>query len=217
MHCVVTAGPAYESLDEVRRLTNFSTGRLGTELAAFLNRAGHPVTLLRGQVSIHRELPPGVVAREFTSAADLGSQLEALAGSKVGAVFHAAAVSDFSFGKTWRRTEDGTLVPVTRAKHESRSGPLLVELVPLPKIIRRLRDWFPSATLVGWKYEVEGDRASALERGGQQMRDNELDACVVNGRAYGEGFGLCGKVDGASHLPDRSALFKELSRLGGFG
>ena len=41
MNCVVTAGPTYEPLDEVRRLTNFSTGRLGTELANTLTRHGH--------------------------------------------------------------------------------------------------------------------------------------------------------------------------------
>src|SRR5947209_3565355 len=45
MHCVVTAGPTYESLDEVRRLTNFSTGKLGSELANFLAARGHTVTL----------------------------------------------------------------------------------------------------------------------------------------------------------------------------
>ena len=36
MNCIVTAGPTFEPLDDVRRLTNFSTGRLGTELANFL-------------------------------------------------------------------------------------------------------------------------------------------------------------------------------------
>jgi phosphopantothenoylcysteine synthetase/decarboxylase len=40
MNCIVTAGPTYEPLDEVRRLTNFSTGRLGTELANFINELG---------------------------------------------------------------------------------------------------------------------------------------------------------------------------------
>jgi len=29
MNCIVTAGPAFVPLDDVRRLTNFSTGRLG--------------------------------------------------------------------------------------------------------------------------------------------------------------------------------------------
>jgi len=33
MKCIVTAGPTYEELDEVRRMANFSTGTLGTELA----------------------------------------------------------------------------------------------------------------------------------------------------------------------------------------
>ena len=40
MRCIVTAGPTYESLDEVRRLTNFSTGRLGAQLARFLGERG---------------------------------------------------------------------------------------------------------------------------------------------------------------------------------
>ena len=49
MNCIVTAGPTYENLDNVRRLTNFSTGRLGTELANFLAARGHDVTLLIGE------------------------------------------------------------------------------------------------------------------------------------------------------------------------
>ena len=49
MNCIVTAGPTYQPLDDVRRLTNFSTGRLGTELANFLAARGHQVTLLVGE------------------------------------------------------------------------------------------------------------------------------------------------------------------------
>ena len=49
MNCIVTAGPTFEPLDDVRRLTNFSTGRLGTELANFLAAHGHQVTLLIGE------------------------------------------------------------------------------------------------------------------------------------------------------------------------
>jgi len=54
MHCIVTAGPTFEPLDEVRRLTNFSTGRLGTELANFLTAQGHEVTLLVGETAAYR-------------------------------------------------------------------------------------------------------------------------------------------------------------------
>ena len=49
MNCIVTAGPTCEPLDDARRLTNFSTGRLGTELANFLVSRGHYVTQFMGQ------------------------------------------------------------------------------------------------------------------------------------------------------------------------
>src|ERR1017187_6048830 len=54
MQCIVTAGPTYEPLDEVRRLTNFSTGRLGSELVNFLAARGHEATLLIGQQATYR-------------------------------------------------------------------------------------------------------------------------------------------------------------------
>ena len=53
MNCIVTAGPTFEPLDEVRRLTNFSTGRLGTELANFLAARGHKVVLLAGETATY--------------------------------------------------------------------------------------------------------------------------------------------------------------------
>ena len=52
MRFLVTLGPTYESLDEVRRLTNFSTGTLGTELVNSLTEQGHSVTALRGYYAI---------------------------------------------------------------------------------------------------------------------------------------------------------------------
>src|SRR5688572_30390710 len=98
MRCIVTAGPAYEPLDNVRRLTNFSTGRLGTELANFLTAQGHDVTLLIGELATHCGERRAQRTETFTSAADLDEKLRALAPSGSNAVFHAAAVSDFGFG-----------------------------------------------------------------------------------------------------------------------
>ncbi len=94
MNCIVTAGPTFEPLDKVRRLTNFSTGRLGCELAQFLTRAGHSVTLFLGQQATHQP-PAGVALNRFTTTANLREHLQKLAGPGVDAVFHAAAVSDF--------------------------------------------------------------------------------------------------------------------------
>ena len=210
MHCVVTAGPTYESLDEVRRLTNFSTGRLGAELAEFLTTRGHTVTLLQGEQATWRNTGsvPSVVP--FSTTRDLQTKLQALAPAGVQAVFHAAAVSDFTFGKIWLRSADGELSEVKAGKITTRAGTLLAELLPTPKIIAQLRHWFPTALLAGWKYEVEGGREGVLQLAERQFSESRTDLCVVNGRAYGEGFGLARPGGACEHCATRSDLFAKL-------
>jgi phosphopantothenoylcysteine decarboxylase/phosphopantothenate--cysteine ligase len=211
--CIVTAGPTYEELDEVRRMTNFSTGALGTELANYLAGKGHAVTLLRGHYATTTIEPETRDVQIFTTTADLNERLESLASNETGAVFHAAAVSDFAFGKIWRTAASGKLARVAGRKISTHHGALLVELIPTPKIIAQLRQWFPEAILVGWKYEVDGTRAQAVKTAGRQLKENMTDACVANGPAYGKGFGV---VEGPSrhrHLPDKKALFKALGNF----
>ena len=169
MRCIVTAGPTYEPLDQVRRLTNFSTGRLGSELVNYLVARGHDVTLLLGQLATwHGERQAGRV-EQFSTTANLGERLRALAGQRIDAVFHSAAVSDFGFGKTWQRSAQGELTELRSGKISTREGSLLAELVPTPKIISQLRAWFPQALLVGWKYEVDGDRANVIRLAREQI------------------------------------------------
>jgi phosphopantothenoylcysteine synthetase/decarboxylase len=212
MKCIVTAGPTFEELDEVRRLTNFSTGTLGTELANFLVQRGHDVELLRGQGSTCPLEPQAQRVQVFTTTADLRQRLKTLSGT-AGAVFHAAAVSDFCFGKVWERVGNGELKEIHSAKISTRAGMILAELKPTPKIIGELRAWFPAALLVGWKYELESGRAQAIARTEKQLEECQTDACVVNGRAYGEGFGLVIGTGKSRHLPDRMHLFDALEAL----
>ena len=211
MKCIVTAGPTYEELDEVRRMTNFSTGALGTELANYLVEQGHEVELLRGYYSTCGIATRAQSIQVFTTTTDLSCRLEGLGSSQVGAVFHAAAVSDFTFGKIWRRADNGELSEVKSRKISTRSGTLLAELTPTPKIIGRLRVWFPKARLVGWKYELEGDRAHVISQAERQLEENQTDACVVNGLAYGQGFGLVNGPGRCLHLPDKKAMFEALA------
>lgn len=214
MNCVVTAGPTFEPLDQARRLTNFSTGRLGSELASFLSAHGHAVTLLLGRQSTWGGERRAAEVRTFTTTADLRDSLAAMSAAAVEAVFHAAAVSDFAFGKVYRREAGGNLAEVTSGKFSTREGTLLAELVPTPKIIAQLRGWFPRAQIVGWKYEVDGGRDEAIRAASHQIAECRTDACVVNGPAYGAGFGLI-SVGAAScrHLESREALFGVLESL----
>lgn len=212
MRCLVTAGPTCEPLDEVRRLTNFSTGRLGCELASFLTGHGHEVTLLLGEQATWGGECRASQVIPFTSTADLQQHLEQLSrDARIEAVFHAAAVSDFRFCRIFRREADGSLSEVRARKIPTREGRLLAELEPTPKLLSLMRGWFPTAHITGWKYEMDGDRDSVLALARQQIDACDTNACVVNGRAYGEGFGLVTAPGEHVHLPDRPALYKALA------
>jgi phosphopantothenoylcysteine decarboxylase/phosphopantothenate--cysteine ligase len=213
MNCIVTAGPTYEKMDHVRRLTNFSTGRLGTELANFLVARDHHVTLLVGEQSTHSGERHARKVEVFTTTADLRDRLQALAGKSINAVFHAAAVSDYTFGKIWSRSPKGDLTEIKSGKISTRKGVLVAELVPTPKVIAGLRDWFPQARIVGWKYEVDGDRRRAVAAAEKQIRECLTDACVANGPAYGEGFGVVRTNGKCTAVADVAALFESLARL----
>lgn len=210
MNCIVTAGPTYEELDSVRRLTNFSSGKLGTDLADYLVDRGHHVVLLRGSGATCSNRGRAQELLPFSTTADLARLLQSRAAHPVDAVFHAAAVSDFRFGRIWRDAGAGELVEVRSGKLSTGLGPLMAELLPTPKIISELRSWFGRARLVGWKFEVEGTRDDAIRAGIAQIEKSATDACVVNGPAYGPGFGLVmGQC--CHHQGDGQALFGALA------
>ena len=213
MNCVVTAGPTFETLDNVRRLTNFSTGRLGTELANFLTTHGHTVTLLLGEQATYSGAQQAQHVERYTTTANLMEKLQMLVRQNMGAVFHAAAVSDFRFGKIYFRSPSGELNEVKSGKISTRSGPLLAELIPTPKIIACLRGWYPQARLVGWKFEVDGNRADVLHAAEQQLQDCRTDACVANGPAFGRGFGLVTGAGRCAPLANQPELFAGLAEL----
>lgn len=213
MNCIVTAGPTFEPLDDVRRLTNFSTGRLGTGLANFLAVRGHRVTLLIGESATYAGERKTQSVKVFSTTSDLRAQLKSFSGKKVDAIFHAAAVSDFAFGKVFTRDATGRLKPAKPSKKIStRDGSLLVRLVPTPKIIAELRGWFPRTKITGWKFEVTGGRAAALRAAKRQIADCRTDFCVANGPAYGKGFCLV-SINGQKHFAKAEKLFMALEKF----
>ncbi|MGZ8940633.1 MAG: phosphopantothenoylcysteine decarboxylase domain-containing protein [Limisphaerales bacterium] len=212
MRFLVTCGPTYENLDQVRRLTNFSTGKLGIGLANHLAAAGHDVTLLKGYYATSTDAC-AVSPIEFTTTEDLLVRIREASGAGYDALFHAAAASDFRFGRVFRRGADDRLEQVSSSKFRTSDGNLLAELVPTRKFIGQLRELFPSARIFGWKYEVDGTREEAIERGRKQLQDNRTDYCVVNGAAYGAGYGIVGENDQRTHCHTPAELSQVLLKL----
>jgi phosphopantothenate---cysteine ligase (CTP) len=81
------------------------------------------------------------------------------------------------------------------------------------KVVRQLREWFPSAWIAGWKYELDGGRAEALEKAFAQIQECRTDACVLNGAAYGDGFAVCRPGGGVQECADAAALAGALIQL----
>jgi phosphopantothenate---cysteine ligase (CTP) len=198
MQIVITGGPASEPIDQVRFITNRSTGELAVKLAQKFSAAGHNVELLLGSgAAWHLD-----TARYFQTNEELGRLLsEAAVRAPVDAVLHAAALSDFGVAKA---TVSGK--PADAAKISSDAELVELRLVPKPKLIRRLRGLFAGAFIVGWKFELEGTPADVVQKGIQQIESNGTNACIVNGGAFGSGFGFCTRLGLVRTLPTKDAL-----------
>jgi phosphopantothenoylcysteine synthetase/decarboxylase len=207
MRCLITCGPSWEPIDRVRRLTNFSTGGLGLFLAGVFARAGWEVLCLKGEAATaHAELP-NVETIPFSTNDDLLRKLEAQAG-RAAALFHAAALCDYRVKSV--AGADGS--PVVAAKIPTRAGGLTLELEPTIKVLPRLRSLFPKTKIVGWKYELDGTCDDALDRANRQIAECNTDACIVNGAAWGIGFGFLEPAQAPIPLADKSALADHLTR-----
>lgn len=174
---------------------------------------GHEVTLLIGEQATYLGPREATRVEVFSTTSDLHERLRELSKKPVAALFHAAAVSDFTFGKIWLRSTVGEVTEVKSGKISTRSGTLLAELLPTKKVIAELRGWFPQTKIVGWKYEVDGDRGSALEAARKQIEECHTDGCVVNGPAYGKDFGLLKSSGECIEIAATTELFRQLEDL----
>ena len=207
MRIAITSGPSYEPIDRVRRLSNFSTGELGTLLSESFAAAGHSVLCFRGVASTFA--PPLWPVEEvpFTTNESLESALvQTPIREEVSIIFHAAALCDYRL----HAIRNGQGEVIERQKISSRNGSLELTLEPAPKVILSLRRMFPASILVGWKYELDGTPADLIALGEKQMEEALTDACVLNGEAYGPGFGILLRSGELTHVPDKPGLCRYL-------
>jgi phosphopantothenoylcysteine decarboxylase / phosphopantothenate---cysteine ligase len=92
---IVTAGPTYERIDDVRGITNRSSGRQGFAVARAARDAGADVTLVAGPCALRT--PAGVRRIDVVSAVEMGAQVKAVLEREGGADLFVgvAAVADW--------------------------------------------------------------------------------------------------------------------------
>lgn len=158
---LVATGPTREYIDEVRFISNRSSGVMGCELASAFRAAGASVKLLLGPC---RAVPPRAVPVErFTDSKDLSCLLGRLAESH-DLLAMPAAVADF---RPSRR------VP---GKMPRSGGGFSLQLEEVEDISASVSGLCP---LLSFSLEF-GDRVQALERARRKMDDKGAYASFVN-------------------------------------
>lgn len=205
---IVTCGPAQTPIDRVRCITNASSGELGVLLTERLLDQGWQVVCLKGSASTYRD-PEGKNLRlyRFKTNRELMNELNrVLHPERVRVVFHAAALTDFEVAKV-----SGPLGNVRESGKISSDCPeVQIILKPGIKVLPMLPKAFPNARIVGWKFELDGGREAAIRRAQDQISQNGTYLSVVNGDAYGAGFGLVDQTGLLAHWVDRQTLSEGL-------
>lgn len=161
---LITAGGTKEKIDDVRFITNRSSGKMGAAIADACFERGAEVLLLRAKNSItpryhmHEEL--------FETAEELSSLIKKYA-PVYDICFHSAAVSDFSVKNK------------IQGKLSSETGAVL-QLEPQKKIIDQIKKINPHIKLIAFKAEYESDQNILKQLAYKKLKASQADAVIAN-------------------------------------
>ncbi len=160
---LITSGPTRQYIDPVRYLTNASSGRMGSALAASALNAGHQVTVVSGPVNT--TYPPEANVVPVVTTQEMFAVVEELFPSHDGLI-GAAAPCDYMP----RRTSSEKI---------SKDGrPLQLELIETPDVVakaastKKMHQW-----VVGFALETDDHRFRTIVK----MQRKCCDLMVSNG------------------------------------
>ena len=161
MHILITAGPTREYLDDVRYLSNASSGRMGYALAAAAIERGHAVTLISGPVSI--PAPAGCEVIHVESTQQMHEACVARFAECDGAI-GTAAVCDY------------TIKNRVVGKIGKTGQSLTLELVETIDVLAELGRQKGRRWIVGFALESQDARYNAVRK----LYQKNCDAIVLN-------------------------------------
>ena len=209
---LITAGPTNEYIDEVMKITNMSTGRLGIELTKNYLNEGYEVTLIATRSVIRSNLyerynlenNPNLKTIPIETTEDMLQALVNESKNKYDLVIHSSAVGDYKPEFSFRMedlaeelanaikegliTKEEILSILTNPKCKvnddtkisSYEPHLTVKLTLTPKLISRLRELFPEATLIGFKLLENVTKEHLLEVARKLCIKNNMDYIIAN-------------------------------------
>jgi phosphopantothenoylcysteine decarboxylase/phosphopantothenate--cysteine ligase len=169
---LITAGPTYEPIDEVRYIGNYSSGKMGFQLARAASHRRADVTLISGPTSL--DTPRNVNRIDVKTSDEMFDAVKQHYEGK-DYIIMSAAVADFKPKEFYRG----------KMKKDKSAG-VSIDTVPTTDILEFLGKNKNSSKLVGFALETENE----LENAKEKMKNKNLDMIVINNpRAEGAGFG----------------------------
>jgi len=189
VNILVTAGPTREYLDEVRFISNASTGRMGCAIARAAADAKHQVRLIHGPLAC--PVPENVSIVKVVSANEMLAALKAHI-EEAQILIMTAAVADYR--------------PQKQLKGKLRKADIKsLALVQTPDILTELGKNKGARIHVGFSMETENYRERAM----QKMQAKNLDFIVTNGPGnLGHGFKRAEVIE----RDGSSTLFTDMSK-----
>jgi phosphopantothenoylcysteine decarboxylase/phosphopantothenate--cysteine ligase len=166
---LIIAGATAEPIDDMRILTNKSTGYTGIALARLAFYRGGDVTLWLGKSS---EAPPDYIDTDrFGTVDELKTKVSKMNKTKRDSydiIIVCAGISDYTIPKT------------LTGKLPSGKSKLELKLIPTTKIIELIRKKAPKSILVGFKAEANQPEKKIIENAHGRLSKWKLDMIVAN-------------------------------------
>lgn len=165
---LITAGPTWVPIDNVRVISNIATGETGILLANELTKKGSKVTLVLGPVG-NNGVSKNIRIIPFRFFDELSRIIKKeITTGNYDIVIHAAAVSDYKPAIKYNK------------KIESGINGLKIVLKPTPKIIECIKKIRPDVLLAGFKF-APNEKITALFNGARKLIERAtLDLAVAN-------------------------------------
>ena len=154
---IVTSGPTYEEIDDVKVVTNKSSGKQGKALAIELSARGYEIIYIH---SASIDVIPGLDNVSFHSSNDLKNKiLENI--NNTDAIFMTAAVSDFTVKKS-------------SGKISRSNGNITLEFIPNEDIIATIKSTYPEIKCIAFSAQVDD------ELNFNKINTKNVDYLVIN-------------------------------------
>lgn len=160
---LVIGGSTAESIDDVRVISNRSSGKTAVSLAKNAFYRGADIELWYG--CSEESVPDYIKTIKFQSLSDLLKLLNSKYLKKFNVIIVCAALADYIPKKHIGK------IPSGKKK-------LVLEMSPAPKIIAQLRKIAPKAKIIGFKVEAKKDKLK--EKALELLKKNSLDFVVAN-------------------------------------